>query len=181
MTDTDMLELLRGDFKGVEKSVNNLSGKMVGVETAIQKIDKSLDDHNDRITETREAQLRCEAAGGWKGINREMRDVKAAQREDATGQTDVPQAVVIEKVQTNSNIIWGAFKTFGPWIALVLVLLGVWLGSGGDKEKTRQWSKVLNNLHKINLKVEKIEKNKTEPVHVPVPVSSECISEEVLP
>jgi len=192
MTETEILKLLRDDFKGVTTSVNNLSGEVAGMKSTLKGVDDTLKEHKTAIKETREAQLRCKASGGWENLNREMKDVKRKQsdyrvhveseikylREDATGQFDVPIAPIVA-AKTNGGMVAGFFKTFGPWIVAGLIGLGAYLGSGGDEEKTMQ---VLRNLREIGLKVEKIEQNHTEPVRIPVPVTaSACYSEEMLP
>lgn len=188
MTDTTMFKLIREDFQGVKDSVNTLSGKISGMESTVNGVKETLDRHETAIKETREAQLSCKAAGGWDVLNREIKIAREKQngyrgrirdelkdlREDQTGQQDVP---VVEAKQTNGSMVWGFFKTFGPWIVAGLVILGIWLGSGGDAAKTQQ---IIRSLQTIGARVEKIEKSKTEPVRVPVPVSSERFSEEVV-
>lgn len=191
MTETEMLKLLRGDFKDVTTSVNKLSGEVSGMKSTLNGVDDTLKEHGASIKETREAQLRCKASGGWDVLNREMKQVKKKQsdyrihieskmddlREDQTGQTDVHRIPPVV-TKTNGAMIAGFFRAFGPWLVAALIGIGVYLGSGGDEEKTIQ---VLRNLREIGLKVEKIERTKTEPIHVPVPVSAECISDEALP
>jgi len=192
MTETDMLELLRGDFKDVTTSVTEMTKEVAGMKSTLKGVDDTLKEHKTAIKETREAQLRCKASGGWENLNREMKDVKRKQsdyrvhveseikdlREDATGQFDVPVASIVA-AKTNGSMVWGFFKTFGPWLVAAAICFGVYLGSGGDEEKTIQ---VLRNLREIGLKVERIEKNNAEPVRVPMPVTaSACYSEEMIP
>lgn len=191
MAETDMLKLLRGDFREVKISVKEMTGEVAGMKSTLKGVNDTLKEHRADIKKTREDQLECDAKTGWVALNREMKQNREKQsayqghireelnglRGDQTGQTDVHRIPpVITK--TNGAMIAGFFKAFGPWIIAGLIGLGVYLGSGGDEEKTLQ---MLRNLREIGLKVERIEKNHTEPVRVPVPVSVECISDEVLP
>jgi len=82
--------------------------------------------------------------------------------------------VAVEK-RSNVLAILGLIKALAPWVAMVAALLfflGVFTGSGGDKEAT------LKVLEEFGFRLGKIEANRAEPVHVPVPVSSERFSEE---
>lgn len=187
MTDTNMLQLLRDDFKGVELSVNELSVKVAGVESTLRNVDSTLKEHRDDIKETRKDQLECSAKAGWITLNREMKEVRKKQsayrihvesemkemREDVTGQFDIPVVPSTDNKQTNGTMLAGFFKTFGPWIAAFLIGLGVYLGSGGDEEKTIH---ILKNLQEISLKVAEIEKNNTPNS---IPVVPEYVSEEL--
>lgn len=194
MTETKILELLRDDFKGVTASVNNLTGEVAGMKSDLNGVNDTLKEHRAAIKETREDQLSCKAAGGWGALNREMKSAKNRirddrvyieskmddLREDQTGQVDV-HALPAEK-RFNGSLPWPIIKTLGPLLLAVflgILGLGFYLGSGGDEEKTLQ---VLRNLREIGLKVEKIEKNKAEPVRVPVPVTAaDLYSEEIIP
>jgi len=110
-------------------------------------------------------------------VDSEIKDL----REDQTGQTDVPPQAIAAVVapKTNAAMVMGALKTFGPWMVAAAILFGVYLGSGGDEEKALQVMRKFQQ--EIFWKVDKIEKAHAAPIHVPVPVSSECISEEVVP
>ncbi len=196
MTESEILKQIQSDFRGVQKeskaitlSVNGLSGEISGMKVAVVNIEKTMDKHDKRITETREGQLL--ATSGLDVVNREMKQVhRTAQkdrdhvdsefkdlRDDQTGQQDVPAMPV--EAKTNGGIVKGLFKRYGHWVFFALFALGVYFGAGGDEEKTLQ---VLQNLREIGRKVEQIEKNKTEPVRVPVPVTaSDLYSEEMTP
>jgi len=171
-------EELKEEFKTVTKSVNNLNVTIGGVEKTLVSVNDTLNEHRDDIKDLRRDQLNCSARSGWKGLGREMGEVKDAQKDDrdwmdkelrelrgeTTGQFDVPPVALpapVEPVRTNGAIIGGFFKSFGPWIVMGLICLGVYLGSGGDEEKTLQ---VLQNLREIGLKVEQIEKMQAMPV-----------------
>ena len=200
MTETEILKQIQRDFKGVQKeskavtlSVNNLTNEITGLKVTVTGVEKTLEKHDARITETREGQLL--ATSGLGVVDREMKQVHiTAQKDrdhindelkelrgDQTGQTDVP-VLPVAAVKTNSAMVWGFLKTLGPWMVAAAILFGVYLGSGGDAKETLQLLQTFNhNLREIGLKVEQIEKSKTEPVRVPVPVSSECYSEEAIP
>ena len=202
MTETEILKQIQSDFKGVQDdskkvttSVNTLTNEITGLKVAVVNIEKTLDNHDKRITETREAGLL--ATQGVKVVDRDIKQIKITVkddrahvdsefkdlREDQTGQTDVPPQAIAAAVvpKTNGAMVMGALKTFGPWMVAAAIFIGAYLGSGGDKEKALQ---VLQNqmLQEIGLRVERIEKNKTEPVRVPVPVTaSDLYSEEIAP
>ena len=193
MPDDKILELIREDFQTVTKSVNTMTGQLGGVEKTLVSVNDTLNEHRDDIKDLRRDQLNCSARSGWKGLGREMGEVKDTQKDDrdwmdkelrelrgeTTGQFDVPPVALpapVEPVRTNGAIIGGFFKSFGPWIMLALIGLGVSIGNGGDMKETL---KVLNQfatqLTEIAGKVEQIEKMEAIPMLVPAPVSSEMV------
>jgi len=195
MTETKILELLRGDFKEVKTSVTVMTKEVAGMKSTLKGVNDTLKEHRADIKKTREDQLGCAAKAGWVALKQEIKQDRDKQtaykgrvrgelqelRGDQTGQTDVPPQAMAAVVtpKTSGTMVAGAFKTFGPWIVAALIGLGVYLGSGGDEAKTLQ---VLRNLREIGLKVEQIEKNNAEPVRVPVPVTaSDLYSEELTP
>ncbi len=77
-------------------------------------------------------------------------------------------------VGTNGSTFKRLFSQYKYYIALVLLGCGFWLGSRGDTEGTiRMLGPMSDALIQMGLRVSQIEKNKTEPVFIPVPVSSE--------
>ena len=136
MTETEILKLIRKDFEGVTTSVNNLSGKVSGMESTVSGVKETLDRHEKTITKTREDQLSCKAAGGWVALNQEMKRNREKQngyqgdireelnelRDDQTGQHDVPVVVAVEK-RSNVLVILGLVKAMAPWVAIEMAVM----------------------------------------------------------
>lgn len=164
---SDPIEELKEDFKSatekITDSVNGLSGEISGMKSTMVGVEKILDRHEDDIKETRGKQV--ETATKISVLNRAMFNTKGNQT-----------APVAFEDKTNGAIIKKLFSRYGHWMIIALLAIGFYFGSGGDEEKTLQ---VLRNLREIGIKVEKIEKIKTEPIRVPVPVSEECVSEDI--
>lgn len=181
MTDTEILEQIQEDFRGVQDdskrvtdSVNNLTSEISGMKVAVVNVEKTLDKHDERIIETREGQLL--ATRDVEVLNREMRDAKKAIANPGT-------APVVLEDKTNGAILKKLFGRYKYWIVVIFLLIGFYIGSGGDEEKTLEFSsQVLKGLQKIDVKVEKIKQMKTEPIRVPVPVTaSDMYLEEITP
>lgn len=159
---------LRVSTSKITDSVNDLGVQIGSLDTSIRNVEKTLDKHDERITENRDGQLL--ATRGVEVLNRETRDAKKAIAKKMTANPGTAPIAFEDK--TNKTVLKNLFKSYGHYLLIALFMLGYYLGSGGDKEETLRFSsQVLRRL-------DKIEQIKTEPIRVPVPVSSECISEE---
>lgn len=161
---SDPIEELKEDFKSatekITDSVNGLTGEISGLKSTMIGVEKILDRHEDDIKETREKQV--ETTTKISVLNRAIFNTKAA-------------PVAFED-KTNGAIIKKLFGRYWQLVACALLMIGFYLGSRGD---TEGMSRIFTGIAQIDQRVEKIEKIKTEPIRVPVPVSEECVSEDM--
>ena len=140
MTDQEMLGLLRADIRGVSDAVIGLGREVSGLHVKIDTV--------------------CSE------VERNRADIRDLQREDATGRVE------IEALRGNRSRPPGAsgglallpvLRAVGPWLAAVLVGLGVYLGSGGDEAAMANAIRAVNDTTiKLTRKIDRLETEQEE-------------------
>ena len=138
--------------QSINATRETLSREMGQVTTAVDGLQKEQGRLVLRVDKLAEDQAGCPARGGIKGVNARLANLETGERErvadelirareDATGQHDVPPRG--EPAHRHGSIAPGALVSilslFRPVVVLIVsvaICIGVYLGSGGDEERT---------------------------------------------
>lgn len=178
MTSDSIKEALDALSSSVNQHRIELAEKMSVLTTEVKYLQTNYLEVNRKVSKIREEQLACPARNHDRGTESRLKSLEEHKhkkpsdpkinvaevlaefhrdREDQTGRVDeiaLAAARAAQSEASKGNTLLVLAKNFGPWIAALLVVLGAYLGSGGDEERVL---KVLKSVQAINAKVEALE------------------------
>ena len=203
MTDHDLATALDRLTTSVNNHKVEIATSVATLSTKVDNLKESQDKLTTKVETVATNQASCEARNGHPGTNARIKRLEqkssddrihveselGKMRGDATGQTDViaNRMAMLAGSKSDSN---GIIKTFGPWIAKGLLILGLGIGGGlvarlgvgsddTDSENTARMIRyVVEIAHKMENTMTELEDITETSNEKPVPVSVMPYEEE---
>lgn len=204
MTDHDLAVALGKLTDSVNNHKVEIATSVSVLSTKVDSLKESQDKLTDKVDTVTTNQASCEAKNGHDGQNARLKRLEQNASNDrlhveselgkmkgeATGQTDVIANRVAMLAAPKSDTSMGFMKTFGPWIAKGLLILGLSigggmvarLGTGSDDTESESMAKtiryVIDIAHKMENTMLELEDTTGD---IPIPTSVMPHEEEILP
>lgn len=209
MTDHETREI-NASIRVLADSVNDHKVKIAEsvaiLSTKVDNLKESQDRLAGKVDTVATNQAACEARNGFVGVNARLKRLEKKSsddrihveselkniRDDATGQTDViaNRAALLAASRSDGA---GFLRTFGPWIAKGLLILGLGIGGGlvariGTEDTNSDRAKIANTVRyavelsrELEKKIDTLNDNKTADDEPAEPTSTKRHEEEVFP